>query len=59
MVTKNKSQILILVEFWLEFAGIYFYTAANADVAQLVEHLIRNEGVASSNLVIGTIFYID
>ena len=32
--------------------------ASEAAIAQLVEHLIRNEGVGSSNLLSGTTFLI-
>ena len=34
--------------------GIKCYTAFHAGIAQLVEHLICNQGVTSSNLVAGT-----
>ncbi len=32
----------------------YRETGGNADLAQLVEHSIRNAGVISSNLIVGT-----
>ena len=35
--------------------GIKCYTPPHAGIAQLVEHLICNQGVTSSNLVAGTI----
>ena len=38
----------------LEFLFLLGYTAPVAGLAQLVEHFIRNEGVASSSLVAGT-----
>ena len=31
----------------------------NAGVAQLVEHLIRNEGVVSSSLITGTMYLVN
>ena len=38
----------------LEFSENIYYYEARAGVAQLVEHLIRNEGVVGSSPITGT-----
>ena len=51
---KQAIQILLVVHFMLEIPQNMYYYCPDAGVAQLVEHLIRNEGVVGSSPITGT-----
>ncbi len=51
---KQAIQILIRINFMLEICENIYYYGRIAGVAQLVEHLIRNEGVVGSSPITGT-----
>ncbi len=51
---KQAKEILNRMNFVLEISQNMYYYKPVAGVAQLVEHLIRNEGVVGSSPITGT-----